>query len=641
VKVVLKSAELNALPRFQRAAFHGRRLLMLSAWLGTLALALLLAPGIVARLWVDALWRPLLTNNGAAMLLLAAGLHSAYWIARWRDRATRETRPAPADQATLPRYQRLLHRTSTVVARTLERLTSELFQALWLGALTVTACVLVVRAWDLDLGPVTPGKIAYVTGGVALLCAFGLLVLERYFAGIAQAEWPEAAQMAPLVRMAIATLLLSCIGVFFGAEGNQWAAWLIVIAGVLPMVVAAEITLRAALSLFVRNDEREEPRWLADSVIAALFRWPPRPLRTLQEELRHRFGIDLRQSWAFSFMRRALLPVLGVVAAAAWLCSGIREIALDVRGVYERFGKPVEVLGPGLHVGLPWPLARLRTVENGVVHELAASLAGDESAEPDTSTAEGPPPESANRLWDASHVSEKAQVIASASGAKQSFQVVNMDVRFVYRIGLDDESALASVYRTADVPALIRSVASRVLVRDFASRTLEGVLGEARTALARDIGAVVQADLQAAGSGVEILATLIESIHPPAGAANAYHSVQAAEIKAQATIARERGRAAEEVNEAQLQANMKQAKASAAAREARAGAEVVRLRFAAERDAYRTAGKAFLLEQYLSQLAQGLANAKLVVLDHRISGEHSPTIDLRTYGAAASGASAP
>ena len=48
--------------------------------------------------------------------------------------------------------------------------------------------------------------------------------------------------------------------------------------------------------------------------------------------------------------------------------------------------------------------------------------------------------------------------------------------------------------------------------------------------------------------------------------------------------------------------------------------------------AYASAGQAFVLEQYLSQLSQGLSKAKLLVLDHRLGGSNNaPTIDLRTF----------
>jgi regulator of protease activity HflC (stomatin/prohibitin superfamily) len=317
--------------------------------------------------------------------------------------------------------------------------------------------------------------------------------------------------------------------------------------------------------------------------------------------------------------------VLGV----GWLLSGVREIGLDGRGIYERFGKPVEVMGPGLHVGLPWPLGRVLAVENGVVHELATSVAAN--AEVPVDTAEGPAPASANRLWDASHTSEKSQVIASGSAGQQGFQIVNMDVRFVYRIGLTDQAALAATYNSADVPTLIRSIASRVLVHDFASRTLDGLLGEQRIALANDIGRAVQADLKQLDSGVELLATVVEAIHPPAGAANAYHGVQAAQINAQVLIARERGAASEQSNQALLKASTAEDQARATSREVKAAAEAADQRFTAEQKAYTEAGQAFVLEQYLSQLSQGLSKARLLILDHRLGGSSAPTIDLRSF----------
>ena len=73
-------------------------------------------------------------------------------------------------------------------------------------------------------------------------------------------------------------------------------------------------------------------------------------------------------------------------------------------------------------------------------------------------------------------------LIASATNHRETFQIVNMDVRFFYRIRLTPQAALDATYKIADLPALIRSTASRVLVGVFASRTLDGVLGEERMA---------------------------------------------------------------------------------------------------------------------------------------------------------------
>jgi regulator of protease activity HflC (stomatin/prohibitin superfamily) len=639
-----ENAGLDGLPRFQRAAFHTRRLLRLGyglAGLGLLGLVL----GMFAMLFSPAsLWSAVLMNNAAALWMLVAGMQSAYWIARWRAHALAVshgsviieplTVDGPLDPDQPPGwYDRMLGRVS---GSSVSLLTHIGLPTVWLGGWALLSLLVVKWAWNLSLVGSALGPMGSIVGAVALLMAFGLLVLERQLTHELTAEWPEAAQLAQLTRVAIASLLLSALCLFFSTPDRVWPARLAVLIGLLPVLVALEFLLRTIMSLFSPRSERIEPRLLASSFMAGLLRWPPQPLLALQNELHNRFGIDLRQIWAFTYMRKAFLPVLAVVLGLGWVLSGVHEIPMQGRGIYERFGKPVQVYGPGLHGGLPWPFGRMLAVENGVVHELATSVSESNAVEQVLEPAEGPAPLSANRLWDATHINDKSQVIASSAGdkpsaQKQSFQIVNMDVRFVYRIGLTDQAAMAATYNTADIPTLIRSTASRILVHDFASRTLDELLGEQRAALSADIGNAVQADLKKLDSGVEILATVVESIHPPAGAANAYHAVQAAQIGAQALISRERGAASEQSNLAELNASVVTDNASAGAREVLATAQGADLRFSAERKAYDQAGKAFLLEQYLTQLSQGLTHAKLLILDHRLGGDAAPTIDLRTF----------
>jgi len=631
VDLEIEGATVAGLPRFQQAVFQGRRLRQLAIGLGALAGAGWLLAFFVGLFAPQSLWPALLVNQSAGLLVLVAGLQSAWWVTQWRARAMN---PAvlPGDVAAesppVGWYERLLERISQRWMRLLVQIGAS---TLWLGAWALLVVFSINQVWNLSLPPAALGFSANVAAALSLLLAFGLLVLERQLAQENVAQWPEAGSLAQLTRVAIICLVLSALCLLLGSLASVWPVRLAVLIGLLPGLVAVELLLRAVLSLFSPQREQLEPALLARSFVADMLRWPPQPLLALQHELHNRFGIDLRQIWAFTYMRRAFVPVLAVVAIVGWALTGIHEIALQGRGIYERFGKPVEVFGPGLHAGLPWPLGRVLSVENGVVHELATSV-GEAAAPIVAEPAEGPAPTTANRLWDASHVNDKSQVIASSRADKQSFQIVNMDVRFVYRIGLTDQAALAATYNSANVPTLIRSTASRILVHDFASRTLDGLLGEDRVGLAEEIGRAVQADLEKLDSGVEILATVVEAIHPPAGAANAYHGVQAAQIAAQALISRERGAAAEATNQAQLQASIARDQATASAREINAAARAADLKFSAERKAYASAGQAFVLEQYFSQLSQGLTNARLLVLDHRLGGSgNAPTIDLRTF----------
>lgn len=632
VDLDVDGTQVAGLPRFQQALFHGRRLRQYAIGLSALAAAGLVLAFFVALFAPQSLWGALLVNQSGGLLVLVAGLQSAWWVTQWRARAMNPVVSVPVvveEEVVAPAgwYERLLDRIGQRWVHLLGQIGAP---TLWLAGWSVLTLYSIGQVWNLALTPAALGLSASVGAVLSLLLAFGLLVLERQLAQENSAEWPEAGALAQLTRVAIIGLVVSALCLLFGNETSVWPVRLAVLIGLLPGLVAIELLLRAVLSLFSPQREQLEPSLLARSFVADMLRWPPQPLLALQHELHNRFGIDLRQIWAFTYMRRAFLPVLAVVAMVGWALTGIHEIPLQGRGIYERFGKPVEVFGPGLHAGLPWPLGRVLSVENGVVHELATS--GEATTPVVLEPAEGPAPAIANRLWDASHVNDKSQVIASSRADKQSFQIVNMDVRFVYRIGLNDKDALAATYNSADVPTLIRSTASRILVHDFASRTLDGLLGADRVGLGEEIGRAVQADLKKLDSGVEILATVVEAIHPPAGAANAYHAVQAAQIGAQALISRERGAAAQASNQAQMQASIARDQATASAREINATAQASDLRFSAERKAYASAGQAFVLEQYFSQLTQGLANAKLLVLDHRLGGSsNAPTIDLRTF----------
>ena len=633
VDLDIDGTQVTGLPRFQQASTQGRRLRRLAIGLGGLAGAEWLLALFVELFAAQSIWPALLVNLGAALLVLVAGLQSAWWVTQWRAGVIDPPVSVALTEALEPVapdgwYERLLERLSQ---RGLHLLGQIGAATLWLGGWSVLVVLAIGQVWNLTLPAAAVGLSATVGAALMLLLGFGLLVLERQLAQENPAQWPEAGNLAQLARVAIISLVLGALCLLFASDASVWPVRLAVLIGILPGMVAIELLLRAVLSVFSPRREQLEPTLLARSFVADMLRWPPQPLLALQHELHNRFGIDLRQIWAFSYMRRAFLPVLALVAAVGWMLTGIHEIPLQGRGIYERFGKPVQVFGPGLHAGLPWPLGRVLSVENGVVHELATSV-GDVPAPIQAEPAEGPAPMTANRLWDASHVNDKSQVIASSRGDQQSFQIVNMDVRFVYRIGLRDQDALAATYNNADVPTLIRSTASRILVHDFASRTLDGLLGADRVGLGEEIGRAVQNDLQQLNSGVEILATVVEAIHPPAGAANAYHSVQAAQIGAQALISRERGAAAEASNQAQLQARLARDQASASAREINATAQAADLKFSAEQKAYASAGQAFVLEQYLSQLSLGLSKAKLLVLDHRLGGSsNAPTIDLRTF----------
>ncbi|HHR4052497.1 TPA: protease modulator HflK [Salmonella enterica] len=467
--------------------------------------------------------------------------------------------------------------------------------------------------------------------GLLVIACFGILVIERMLSFPRPRTWPYLSESVGLTRVVLSILLLATIALLVSVSFPVSSIVLLNVASALIFLVALEYLLRAITALG-SSSGKAMPYFLTRSLLALLYRWPPRPLAFLLERLQCQFGIDLHQLQTFRIISRRFLPVSSVVVLFGWLFSGVTQIPLQQRGIYERFGRPVEVLQPGLHMGLMWPFGRVITVENGAVHEQQLSDI-TENSRPEllTDTAEGPAPQSTWRLWDNNHVTDQSQVIASIASNNQSLQVVNMDIRLIWRVGVRDQDALNSEYQTDGLPGMIRSIARQVLVSEFATKQLDELLGEQRVELALNLNRQIQKRLDALHSGVELLFTRVEAIHPPVGAANAYHGVQAAQIAATALIAREKGYAARVVSDAQRNALIRLNDAHAFSHENLARADSAAIQFNAERDAWRVAGTAFITERRYSLITQSMAQTPLLIIDSHLQGRNASVLDLRQY----------
>ncbi len=155
------------------------------------------------------------------------------------------------------------------------------------------------------------------------------------------------------------------------------------------------------------------------------------------------------------------------------------------------------------------------------------------------------------------------------------------------------------------------------------------VLGEDRRTFTGAVRAALQHDLDRLSTGVEIVAVVVEAIHPPPATADAWHNVQSAEIRARVAVADENGAAAKTVSAARTTAELATYAATATAAEIDAKATAERTLFAADHTASAAEPEAFQLERWLARLRTALPRSQLLVLDHRLAGVEAPTLDLR------------
>src|SRR6266700_398626 len=642
---------LAELPHFNNARRYVAPLVVTGAILAALGLGL---TGAVSA-HANAYWRPdlpiprALGFLGAAFLVAAAGFLSVAIMAfvRFRMVETEPEQPAPADDRIgAPEGEGAWWRQWLARARPLLEVRAEAMAA-WPPALVALlfgglALAGVRMSWQVSAASPGDPVIQQIVGGILIVAAFPLLVLERSFAAVSAEMLPDAPQLDRLLRVPLTASLGLGIASVLRSLGFAWAPRIDQVLAILIAIIAIELIVRSLAVAFVPFAPIEQRRSVADSSIAGLLRFAPPNFQALNTAVQQQFGIDLSRSWALAFVRRAMIPIALGMAVMTWGITAITALAINERAVYERFGEPVAVLGPGLHFHLPWPMGIMRNVELGVIHDIpiAMSSLGDLGQRAQSSgvdrqqqlaAAEAAPPSAADRLWDASHPSEQSYLIASEANGQQTFQIADADLRVVYRIGLSDAAAMDSVYRVANPETLIQAATGQLLVRYFSRYTLLDVLGQSRAAFTNEFRVSLQEELDQLSTGIEAIAVVVEAIHPPAGAASAYHNVQAAEILANSQIAVQRASAIHSIKSAQQTAMEDRNKATAVGFELTSQARSESILFDADRAARQRDGEAFLFERRVERLSSGLSKSESIVIDHRLEGPNGPTIDLRSF----------
>jgi regulator of protease activity HflC (stomatin/prohibitin superfamily) len=568
----------------------------------------------------------LLGLTGSAAALMASALLPTWLISESLARIARS--PTAPAASTIP--------ASAAAAMRRLRATAVWGQSVVAG---LAALLAVGLALWLRPAPATPSHPGLGLGVAAMALAVPLMVCERWLHAASRRS-PEAPALARLLRCCIRIIVVTGAAAVGRSMGLEWAVvgqWL---AAAAVIAVGSELALRASIRVFLPWAGPERTTALGASVIAALLAGQ-RGSDGIRHGLKHHFGIDLARSWAVRFLVTASLPLATILLIIAWLVSGVTTLGSSERGVYERWGAPATVLGPGIHAHLPWPFGRVQRIEFGQIHALPltalpianpAVVASEQGIAVDAAT-----PPSFDRLWDQTHATEATYLIPGAlstGGGGVGYQLLSSDVRILWRIALDDASARNAVYAVDDPVLLVRCEAMRQVQHTFAACPLQTLIGTDRDRLTSELRRGLQRRLDPRHCGIEITAVLIDAIHPPTPVVPAYHGVQAAEIDANTDVARARGDAAAATADASLLAAQRRDQG-----EAIAGEEVCAARgdgnlFLADRTAFTAAPAAMRLERWLQAFARSASKAQMTVVDHRLATDGGPAIDLRRFSAA-------
>jgi len=463
------------------------------------------------------------------------------------------------------------------------------------GGLTVSAGGLLLVLLPPQECSATQG-VALGIAAVLLLLCFGALVLVRYFEATPLEQLPDARGLAAMFRVTTWMSLVGVLALVARSLGrHSWETQFSTLLAALGILLGLELALRGLVAPGFRRPANGS--FGADLFTARLLGSAFNPITSLFLALERSSGVAVRSSWALLFLRRALVPMLAGLAALAWLLSCVTVVGPSQQAVRERFGRPLsaEPLGPGLKIGFPWPMDRVRRVD---VHRVRDMPIGYVEAKA-----------GAAALWTQYHAAEEYNLLL---GNGRDLVTVNGELH--YRVG-DIHEWLYGVQNPVEA---LDTLAYRVLMDLTTDRSLDQVLSENVAAFSQQVATDVQAEADRHDLGIEVVAFSLRGLHPPVAVAADYQSVVSAQIDKVTYVMQAQAYRMGALPKAEAEAVRIQNRALAeqATRLAEARGEAIAFRTLEAQ--YRASPSLYRFRSRLESLEEALKDRRFTVLDDRI-----------------------
>ncbi len=444
------------------------------------------------------------------------------------------------------------------------------------------------------------------------LCGLILFLLGKYASGFARL------QKQKLLRPGAAYMLLSAYACFFaaGSIGAVLAGFPnadLIVARVLCVIsglIALETLLALILEIYRVRVKGRETRLIYESRLVGLLGQPEAIITTAAHALDYQFGFKVSDTWFYQFLETALAWLVLAQLGILLLSTCVVFVSPGQQALLERFGAPVagrEVIGPGLHFKLPWPIDQAHTY---ATERIQSFIVG---AEPETNS---------TVLWSVPHAQEEIFPIASRDPALTnatqepgatnrspavSFLAVSIPVQ--YQI----TNLTSWAYINEDPETLLKALATREVSHYLASADLNDLMARGRGGAAEALRQSIQAQSDARDLGAHITFVGLEDIHPPSKVAKYYEQFVGARETRESKILDAEAHKLSTNSLARAGASNIIAQAEAAQYRARTDAKARAALFANQAMAYSAAPGVYELRAILQAEMGGAASSKIVI----------------------------
>ncbi|MBR7145109.1 MAG: hypothetical protein IKD10_09240 [Lentisphaeria bacterium] len=445
-----------------------------------------------------------------------------------------------------------------------------------------------------------------------------------------------------MIAGAVASAAAVAAGLCFKSGLKEYDAVIAKVLLVIYLVLATELVLSFVVE-FYRPRTLEESRPVFESRILALFTEPGGVMRNFADMLDYQFGFKVSSTWMYSFVERAIFPLIILWAVILWGSTTVHEVNSNEVGLRSNLGRLTNTdkpLMPGIYFTLPWPFGTLEKYSCDQIYEVVIGHEEHEHEEEEEYVDDGhghaPPPKKEKKkedlsvvLWTAEHGEGNNNFIVandvSHSGGDKSgdvlgdFYFVGLSMPIQYHIRPD--GIYNYVYGSVDAKAVIKNIGQMVVTEYLASAPFYQIITGGRRQAEAKLKERIQAECDARNLGVEIIAANLVGIHPPTQVGKEFQNVLGAMEEREKMILAAEAYKAQVLPQAQSDALAIKAQAAAASYQTSTVAKAVSERFLKQLQAYQTMPKLFMLKNYLDFLEKDCKNVRKYVLSSSLQGD--------------------
>jgi len=358
-------------------------------------------------------------------------------------------------------------------------------------------------------------KAANATASLSLFGIFALLLFlfGRFSVTIARLENHRLLRpgagflLAGAYICAVAALGIAGVAAKFPLADYWVARCLCLLLG----IMAVEGLLTILLEIYRPRVKGKVARPLYESRVAGILAQPESLFTTAAQTIDYQFGFKVSETWFFQALLKNFWLLLSIQFAALLISTMVVFIDAGEQGVVEHFGRPAGAFGPGAHFKLPWPIDKVYRYRTEQIQSFAVGYTPDPQSEAMNTI-----------LWTVAHKEENflvgnhVTVDAANSGTNDAANIkpvglVSVSIPVQYQI----VNVTNWAYKNSEPEDLLKSLATRQVVRYFAGSDLNEALSQGRLEAASALRAGIQAAADERQLGAKIIFVGLQDIHPP------------------------------------------------------------------------------------------------------------------------------